>query len=239
MHTRVLCVGEMTRVEWTLDKNRTCGCGVQLHDCEFWSPRLSILKSAGYDYRRFTPNVFDSVRTTTSADVIVDLSKTRIWRMLRGWRAPLRIGQAAYILLLRDPRGIMASNIRTNRPLAHRLRQYRKWMRRQERIARSDPERTLIMRYEDLCSDPRTTLRQVCAFIGLDYQEEMLRPADRIHHFINSSKSGYLRGSNELHTDERWRQELNPNQIRLIETALSSLPLLRTRYLEDLRAGSQ
>ena len=94
-HSRVVCVGEMARAGDALMKERPCSCGVLLPDCPFWSLRLPVLEAAGhYDYRRFTPRVYERVRAGANRDVLVDLSKTRARRMRCAWRAPWRSADA-------------------------------------------------------------------------------------------------------------------------------------------------
>jgi hypothetical protein len=57
----------------------------------------------------------------------------------------------------------------------------------------------------------------------------MLRPAERVHHFVHSSASGYLKASNEIRLDERWRSELAAADIAAIEAAMARIDAFRDR----------
>jgi len=73
-------------------------------------------------------------------------------------------------------------------------------------------------------------LRRVCGFLGIDFLPALLRPADREHHFLHSSVSPYLKGSNTVRADERWGQELSPEQVERVARKLRKFTLYRDRY---------
>lgn len=227
-HSRVLCVGELMRVDLALAGGLPCGCGAQLPACEFWGPRLERIRAAsGNDYTRFDPELYAGLGDSVGADVVVDLSKTRAWRATRRWRR----ADVGHVLLLRDSRGILASAARVGKPLDGPLRKHEKWVKRLHRFVKRQGERGLVVRYEDLCARPEEELRRLCSFLGLDPEPAMLTPADRVHHFVHSSSSGYLRNSNELRRDERWKEELEPASIARIEAVMRRVPVLSESYL--------
>jgi hypothetical protein len=228
MHSKVLCTGELMRTDLALEAGLPCGCGAQVGDCEFWRPRLPWIEEATrFDYTRFSAQLYQRIAASAGAEVAVDLSKTRVWRLTRRW--PDR-GEG-YILLVRDSRGVLASAARVGKDLDRPLKKHVKWMKRLERFARSRGARALIVHYEDLCVDPAGELRRVCDFLGLEFEPAMLRPADRVHHFVHSSASGYLRESNEIQLDERWRDELPAQALARIEAAMERLEVFRNRSL--------
>jgi hypothetical protein len=227
MHRRVLCVGEMARIHRSLREGRPCGCGQALASCELWSRFLPEIESTGaVDFRRFSPRLYDRIAEIAEKDVIVDLSKTRVYRMTRWW---LDRGQR-YIFLVRDPRGVLASVVRAGKDLDNALRKHKKWTSRLQRFIGRKGERALRVYYEDLADRPEAELRRICDFIGIEFVPEMLRPAEKRHHFIASSVSDYLKGSNEIRLDERWRTELSHEQVNRIERMMSRQKLLRDRY---------
>ena len=111
----------------------------------------------------------------------------------------------------------------------HELQRHRKWERRFERLTRRMGDRAVTIHYEDLAARPEETLRAVCAFVGVAFIPQMLTPADKEHHFLHSSVSPYLKGSNAIAQDERWRRELSPAQVDGINRKLRRFPLYQ-RY---------
>ena len=219
MHDRVLCVGELLRTDLAIEHGIVCGCGAKVPECAFWSPLLPALeRETRLDPERFTAESFRRIGRAHGKDVVVDLSKTRAWRLAKRWK-----DDVGFVFLIRDSRGVMASTARDGKDIAHPLRRHKKWMKRYLRFARKRGERCLTVHYEDLCREPRGELERVCRFLGLEFQPAMLRPAEKDHHFVHSSTSGYLKASNEIRRDERWRQELPVERIRDVERVMKKL----------------
>ena len=103
----------------------------------------------------------------------------------------------------------MGSAARRGRNVPRLLRKHKKWMNRYWRYVKRKKENGLIVRYEDFCRQPESELRRICTFLGLDFEPAMLLPAEQEHHFIHSSMSPYLKNSNEIRVDERWRKDMS------------------------------
>ena len=131
-------------------------------------------------------------------------------------------GQAAYVFILRDPRDIWRSHIendfgRTAEAVAHTWTGYLSTF---ERFARRHPDRTHLVRYEDLVASPTERLDELCAAIGLPRASTMDR--------FNQSKASVLRGghanSENLQKDfftssvGRFRDELSEQDLETIES---------------------
>lgn len=226
-HPRMFCVGEMARIDRCLEQNLPCRCGEPLTLCPFWSRFLPAIQADGTNFRRFSYSLYSRIRELSGKDIIVDISKTRIYRMTRWWRDK---GEK-YIFLIRDPRGVLASAVRSGKNLESPLRKNKKWTSRLNRFAEQKGNRALRVYYEDLTTRPEAELRRICGFLGADFAPEMLRPADKIHHFVSGSASDYLQDSNEIRVDERWRTALTAEQIRRIEEMMSGVDLFSSRYL--------
>lgn len=224
-HPRVACVGETAWADYAAAKAVPCTCGRAYADCPYWGPLLPLLEGRrGYDHRRLTPQVFDELRRAAGADVLVDNSKTRVWRLARRWPG------VGFLLLLRDSRGVLASGLRKDgADLSHLLRRHRKWIRRFARLARRRPADTLVLRYEDLATRPEAELRRVTDFLGIDFDPALLRPSSRPYHFMYCKKTAADRGD-ELRLDERWRDELPPADAARIAGAMHRVRLYRELY---------
>lgn len=234
MHSRLLCVGELMRIDDSLVKQLPCSCGELISDCRFWSDYIPLIKKMtnNFKYKHFTPNFYEMLRRSTESEVIVDLSKTRIIRMMnnmlsgRKWRP----AKAGFILMLRDPRGVSASALRRGVQLDEFLPKYEKWLKRYEKFVQKNVP-VLIIRYEDLCEQPEREIKRMCRFIGIEFETGMLEPADKTHHFIHSSTSTYLRNVNQLKIDDRWKYELTDKDVRQVEGVVKRVDILRKEYI--------
>jgi hypothetical protein len=223
MHSEVFCGGEMLRLESALsDSSSLCSCGTTVRQCPAWQRWLTVLPdSVQKDSRHWTPEVLDRLRLEADKRLLVDSSKSRAYRLFERWRHDA----VAFVLILRDPRGVLCSDLRRGADLEKELSTHRKWMQRYAAWVAKHPSQSFTVHYEDLVTSPDATLRRLCDFAGLSFEPAMLMPDDRVHHFIRSSTSGYLKGSNTLRRDERWRQDLKPDQLQRIRKTLGDLPV--------------
>lgn len=233
MHDSILCVGELMRIKEAIQKEMPCSCGEKIPECEFWSRYIPIIERANnFQYKRFTPDLYETFGKISEKDVIVDLSKNKALRMMnsifssRHWESY----NAGFILVLRDPRGVAASAVRSGRELERFLSRYIKWMKRFQKFVRKRKEKVVVVRYEDLCLYPEHEIKRICSFIGVNFKTNMLLPADKRHHFIHSSTSGYMRNINKLEVDERWRRELGTEDIKRIEEVIEKDDILKSAY---------
>lgn len=128
------------------------------------------------------------------------------------------------IHLLRDGRGSTYSIMRY-RDLSMR-EAVRYWRRRTvgSLLVYSRLPRPLRMRvrYEELCADTTGELRRICSFLGLPYEEgmEVLETGNK--HRYGGSESPLLQ-TREVRLDERWREELGPEELRIFRRAAGPL----------------
>lgn len=81
-------------------------------------------------------------------------------------------------------------------------------------------------RYEDMIDDPEDTTLGLCDFLGLEYDEAMLRYHERGSEFIGSTKhpaafAGLARPITKGMRD--WRREMAPDDVALFETVAGDL----------------
>jgi amino acid adenylation domain-containing protein len=94
-----------------------------------------------------------------------------------------------YVHLLRHPYGMIRSFeearldqtfFRHDHPFSRRELAELVWLVSQENIlahlATIEPERRIVVRFEDLVADPKPALERLSAFLGLDFDPEMLEP---------------------------------------------------------------
>ena len=87
MHSRVLCVGETMLTKKSRQDGRGCYCGIPIPECYLWKQYLTMLESvSSLNFRKFTPKLYKHIGETAGKEIIVDLSKTLVWRLTR-WLA--------------------------------------------------------------------------------------------------------------------------------------------------------
>jgi hypothetical protein len=82
--------------------------------------------------------------------------------------------------------------------------------------ARLRKDRYFELRFEDLVSDPPTTLKAICEFLGVAYDAQMLT-------YHRSSTYGPV----DPKQVEKWRTALTPNEQRILENEIGDLLVAR------------
>jgi hypothetical protein len=141
------------------------------------------------------------------------------------------------IHMLRDPRAIYVSDLRRRRhyPGSAPYRVLNRipgglaavllvqttiaWLESVARLrdnGRRHAGRYLVVRFEDLVTDPRATVERVCRFVGIPFEEQML---DRVvvSHGQTLGSSGFDAGA-----ADRWRGQLSTVAQRWFRTWLGS-----------------
>lgn len=227
-HPAVINVGELLRLDFTLDDpSHRCACGLPLSECPDWKRMMQgVPERVKRNFRKWTPDLLNQVRVNSNAEVLVDVSKTRAYRLAKRWRNP----EVGFILLLRDPRGILRSHVGQGREIAGKLKLHKKWLKRYRAFAEKQGTRCHLMYYEDLVSHPELAMRTLSEFIGMDYRPELTVPGSQKSHMALYSVSPYMKDVGELRLDERWRTEMEPSVISRISKALAPLELYEKRY---------
>lgn len=104
-----------------------------------------------------------------------------------------------------------------------------------ERHQRRHPDRYRLVRYETLVHAPEPTLRELCAFIGEPYHEDMLAMAGASRFRDDGGNSSYgPRTVGVISADSigRFREVLTPRQIAFIDRAAAG-PMARHGYAPE------
>jgi hypothetical protein len=101
-----------------------------------------------------------------------------------------------------------------------------------EEAQRAHPDAVLTVRYEDLARDPRAVVPQICAFLGLDYSDEMLalEKADRSK-IVRDQTSWFPTLFDGINTTAvaRWEREMSERDQRVF-AAQAGAELARHGY---------
>jgi hypothetical protein len=150
--------------------------------------------------------------------------------------------RARMLYVLRDPRATFTSIRRWQQELGHPpmnvVRFCAEWaasLAYAQHCQRYLP--TLLLRYEDLVRDPQPTLTRLCQFLGVPFQEAMLRPTFGGARFAGFS-SYTMRETHFTAIDpsslNRWRSKSDPQHIALIDYLLAR-PMAAQGYSSDAR----
>ena len=132
---------------------------------------------------------------------------------------------ARFISMYRDPRDVVVSlremPWRTSDSVLLNARRCRKTYERQARYARGlGGDVFATLRYETLVEDPEGELRRICAFLGIAFEEGMLRYYERRDSgYLGAEESwkGMTRKPIDKSRQGRYREKLTPHEIRTVE----------------------
>ncbi|WP_419662618.1 putative sulfotransferase domain protein [Desulfosarcina variabilis str. Montpellier] len=154
----------------------------------------------------------DIIREVTDCPVVVDSSKIAFRMKALYFADPKNI---RIIHMIRDGRAVAASEIRrTQRPMKIAAR---RWYQAQKKIIfclKGIPNGQIFrLHYEQFCSDPNSTLQELCDFVNIPYQENMLVLNKHGIHNVGGNPMRFRRGETDIKLDERWKQELGPEDL--------------------------
>ncbi|MCA9914089.1 MAG: sulfotransferase, partial [Anaerolineae bacterium] len=140
----------------------------------------------------------------------------------RPWRLKLLQESGLFdikvIYLLRDGRAVVNSYYKLYGDFRDSfwrwLRIHLWWVLRLRRIF--TPEQVMQIKYEDLATHPEATLRHLCDFIGIPYEEAMLRYKEHEYYGIGGNqKMLSKREDQSIRLDQGWRETLPKRFQRL------------------------
>lgn len=173
-----------------------------------WPPDARAMAELGRRNRAFAEVVME----IRGARIFLDASKER----LRSRYLQRYLGMDLRVIhLIRDVRGVVVSTRRRERNAALRVGAIaRHWTNTnraiQRCVRRLPPGASTIVRYEDLCRDPESTLRRLKEFCGVDLTAGRTGDARQQHLLGNQMR---LQPISEVRLDERWRTTLTPAEI--------------------------
>jgi Sulfotransferase family len=175
--------------------------------------RLSPVKRRLSEARLSSWSLARAVLEETRKDVFIDTA----WDDQRPRHlAAMPLLDVKVIHLVRDPRGNVASLMKhRNVGVRKAARQWRHYNVEAARVGRRfPPESWMLLRYEELCESPQTTLDRVAAFIGVEPMpiSTLLAPSER--HVIGNSMR--LKELDQINEDLSWQPTLRARELRTI-----------------------
>lgn len=167
------------------------------------------------------------------------------------------IPDARFVQIFRDPRDVLSSK-KTRRATVWTSERYTPKQRRFKHLEKAYdpfwdslgwksaaragitlkaqcPDRTFSLRYEDLTREPQRSMREVCGFLNVEFEPEMLRVPSR------NSAEWEQRGRSGISglSVGRWRRVLRPAEVGLCQV-VSGAEMKQLRYgCEPVKLGAQ
>lgn len=145
-----------------------------------------------------------------------------------------------FIHILRDGRDVALSTVAKkgtffsdttlgyefgNLTFANALRRWMVWEQRASKVLKRIPKRVHSVRYEDLVASPESELRDLCTFLGQEFEPSMLAYATHSHEYPEWEAGSTDVKNKELIVNEsvaRWKRELTALDAAAISTTLNN-----------------
>ncbi|MBM7557454.1 sulfotransferase family protein [Halanaerobacter jeridensis] len=131
------------------------------------------------------------------------------------------------VQIIRDPRAVMASRTKTtqlthNYPLLFMIKHWRKSFAYALYNSYHNSDNFKLVKYENLTSKPEETMKDICDFINIDYEEKMINP------------NFYRDGKGDSWTDNSAYSTTNKITAKFKDKWKEILPAAKLQYIEDL-----
>jgi hypothetical protein len=173
---------------------------------------LPLHRSRMQAVNRVNVSFIRAVLKVASADVFFDSSKRpfRLRHLLTVPELDVRV-----IKLVRDVRGFASSAKRRGQTVESAALSWSRDRGVIDDITRNvAADRTMILRYEDLCAQPDHTARELYTFLNVQAvaTPEVIRPRD--HHVLGNRIR--LQETLQIRLNDRWKSELTPSEIESV-----------------------
>jgi hypothetical protein len=167
----------------------------------------------------------------------VNVKELQEKRMLWGWKDPMltphifelaaSYSDAKFIVLVRDPRAVVASYIENAWGLGTNA--YTGALRWKNEVAHQltllnvYPNRCLLLKYESLINNTAECLESIVHFIGVEYSDSMLSYHEKPLEFSQNASNVNTRKPISQDSIDKWRRTLNQRQIGTINSVCKDL----------------
>lgn len=161
--------------------------------------------------------LFDLISKHEKSKFVLDSSKSpgRLKRLYLTRPARTKI-----IHLVRDGRAVVASGLRKG--IFENIREpASKWKKTNfniEAVCKSIPgKRKMLVRYEDLCDEPKNVLKQICGFLKIDYEIKMNKLNKIDAHDVPGNSMLFKYENRAIKKDEKWKKELTDKELKTFD----------------------
>jgi hypothetical protein len=134
-----------------------------------------------------------------------------------------------FINIIRDPRAVVNSfkNSQShNSYIPHIIKRWKNDVNHGINLQDSDPNNCLTIKYEDLIESPEQTLQDICNFLNIEYDPNMLsynKTGLADYHILTSTTQQHLKSKPNKNRIDSWKKSLKAPEIIQIERNTSEL----------------
>ncbi|MFK5893320.1 MAG: sulfotransferase [Pseudomonadota bacterium] len=159
--------------------------------------------------------LYKHVTDVMGGEYIVDSSKNYLKAISLYKENPEKV---RIIVLSRDGRGVFYSGRKRGFSKNESLGAWKKYYTRSLPLIEKHVNSNHILKihYEDLASSTANELAKISAFIGVEFEENMLDFSSKIHHLTNGNNMRFR--SSEVKLDQSWKQCASVSDLEFFET---------------------
>jgi len=159
--------------------------------------------------------LYDIVRRKCGKPILIDSSKSIHRFMLLH---ALSKNEAKAIFLTRDGRGRLASTLKRGGTDSERLvKEWRFGTKYALRLLKMLPDSAYLhIRHEEICRKPEETIKKICDFMEVPFDEGMVNFRNSDHHLVGGNRMR-IGGIGNISEDSSWRTALTAEQLQLFE----------------------
>lgn len=185
---------------------------------------LSIVSSEVRRHRRIGRDLvtlYELVRRAHETPIIVDSTKNPGTFKNVFLQADRKM---RFLLILRDGRAVCYSRMRREGVRMEEAARIWRMEHLKRRVASlTIPKKRIFrVRYEELASSPESTIRDVCSFLGLKFEESMLHFREDRHN-LGGNPMRFRDTERTIRLDEAWRKELSESDLLTFDKIAGSL----------------
>jgi len=158
--------------------------------------------------------IYDAAGKTSGKSIVVDSSKTPLvmkWLWLNNPK------EFKIIYLVRDGRGVLASNLRKNKKLKNAITEWANTHKLIRLLFKKISENQYLkIKYESICENPEREIKLICDFVGVRFESQMLNYTSRVLHNIDGNRMRFST-SNEIKLDEKWKKDLDSYSLLVFD----------------------
>jgi hypothetical protein len=158
--------------------------------------------------------LYDAVAKISGCKYVLDSSKDlhRLYSVSKA--APMDV---KVILLCRDFKGTIFSKVKRGVPIFKAALQWKWTVRNMEYYSRKLNNHSILrVKYEDICNNTEHEMRRICDFLGLEFQEKILRRNTAELHHLGGSPSKHVNGDDSIRIDTSYLDHLTGAQRTLL-----------------------
>ncbi len=169
-----------------------------------------------------TLKVYDHVRILTGKRVIVDSTKHYVRATALYLAQPEK---TRVVVLVRDGRGVFYSGLKRGFNRDYSIRAWYNHYRRALQLLDKHVPKThqILVHYEDIVTNTEQAISNLCEFLDIEYEPDMLNFKAVIHHNVNGNNDMKFSSVAELRLDEIWKTKLEPTDRKYFERHAGAL----------------